>query len=135
MSQNFNRGAQELKKLLHGGVYEEFKSVHLRGDGTPINLVINAAVIEYENRPSILTINRDVTDRKFVRQSLEESERSYRFLSEGIKHQVWTAQPDGKLDYVNRHTAEYFGRTNEEIIDEGWQIIIHPGDLPAVAKP
>jgi PAS domain S-box-containing protein len=66
-----------------------------------------------------------------VRGAAEANERRYRFLAESIPQQVWTAQPDGSLDYVNQRTVEYFSRTKEEIVGDNWQEVIHPDDLPA----
>lgn len=72
----------------------------------------------------------DISERKRAEEALVASERRFRFLGEGIMHQVWTAQPDGKIDYVNKRTAEYFGRTVEQLLGEGWRDVIHPDDLP-----
>ncbi|CAA9423381.1 MAG: diguanylate cyclase/phosphodiesterase (GGDEF & EAL domains) with PAS/PAC sensor(s) [uncultured Pyrinomonadaceae bacterium] len=72
--------------------------------------------------------------RKEVIAALQESEARYRLLGEGIMHQVWTAQPDGKLDYVNQRTLRYFGMTGKQLIGEGWQAVIHPDDLPTVVE-
>jgi PAS domain S-box-containing protein len=66
-----------------------------------------------------------------VRAAAEANEQRYRFLAESIPQQVWTAQPDGALDYVNQRTVEYFSRTDVEIIGDNWQQVIHPDDLPA----
>lgn len=60
---------------------------------------------------------------------LAESEKGFRHLGERLMHQVWSAFPDGKLDYVNRLTVEYFGRTSERLLGEGWQDAVHPEDL------
>ncbi|MEO8628051.1 MAG: PAS domain-containing protein [Betaproteobacteria bacterium] len=43
---------------------------------------------------------------------------------------VWTALPDGHVDFVNRRWCEYTGLSVEEIHGEGWQRAIHPDDLP-----
>jgi PAS domain S-box-containing protein len=134
MSQNVGQGSEELKKLLHDGAYDEFESIHLRADGHAMNLVINAAVIEYQGKMAILTINRDVTAAKRAEAAVRESERNYRLLAEGIKHQVWTSLPDGKLDYVNERTLNYFGRTMKEAINDGWLDVVHPDDLPGCVE-
>lgn len=44
-------------------------------------------------------------------------------------HQVWSAFPDGRLDYVNGQTVDYFGRTHEQLVGEGWRDAVHPEDL------
>jgi PAS domain S-box-containing protein len=60
-----------------------------------------------------------------------ESEERYRFLGNSIPQQVWTALPDGNLDYVNERVLEFFGRTFAEMIGSGWSDVVHPEDLPA----
>ena len=64
----------------------------------------------------------------------ETSEARYRFLGETLRQQVWTAEPDGQLDYVSSYVAEYFGRAAEEVIGAGWQAVVHPDDLPLAAE-
>ena len=58
-----------------------------------------------------------------------ESEERYRFLADSIPQQVWTAKPDGALEYVNRRVVEYFGHTADEIVGWGWGEFLHPDDL------
>lgn len=59
----------------------------------------------------------------------KRQEQRFRLLTEAIPQQVWTAQPDGRLDYVNQRILDYFGRSFEEMIGWGWQAVIHPEDL------
>lgn len=65
---------------------------------------------------------------------LKESEERFRFLLNAIPQQVWTAKPDGSLDYVNEVVAADFGYNNEQIVGHGWQKFIHPDDLPLALK-
>ena len=65
-----------------------------------------------------------------AREALRESEARYRFLAEAIPVMIWTARPDGSLDYVTQRVADYFGLPGERLLREGWQSVVHPEDLP-----
>ncbi|MGH9946765.1 MAG: sensor domain-containing protein [Pyrinomonadaceae bacterium] len=99
--------------------------------GRTVSLELSTRMIYEQGIPTgVQGIGRDITERKRTERALKESETRYRQLGEGIFHQVWTAEPDGQLDYVNARTLAYFNRTSLEIIGEGWQNIVHPDDLP-----
>ncbi len=66
--------------------------------------------------------------------SLRASEQRYRFLADTIPVQVWTATPDGQLDFVNQRVVDYFGRTREEVLGDGWLRVLHPDDVASVAE-
>jgi PAS domain S-box-containing protein len=54
-------------------------------------------------------------------------------LAEAIPQQVWTATPDGTLDFVNRRMVEYFARPNDELLRIGWRDFLHPDDVERCA--
>ena len=60
----------------------------------------------------------DVTDVVDARIQVEESEARYRFLAESIPQMVWTAAPDGALDYVSGQVASYFGMRIETLLGD-----------------
>jgi len=62
-------------------------------------------------------------------EAMRASEERYRFLAESIPQQVWTALPDGTLDYVNGPALEYFGRELAATLAES--SVVHPDDFPA----
>jgi PAS domain S-box-containing protein len=75
-----------------------------------------------EGRPAhVVAIVEDITERKRV-------ETRYRFLAESIPQMVWTATPDGGLDYVNSQGVAYFGVPQELLLADGWLGFIHPED-------
>jgi PAS domain S-box-containing protein len=43
---------------------------------------------------------------------------------------VWTALPDGHVDFLNQRWCEYTGLSVDEGYGRGWQTAIHPEDLP-----
>ncbi len=69
-----------------------------------------------------------------VREARRNSEERYRFLTENLPVQVWTATPDGNLDYVTDQTARHFGLTAPRLLADGWQNVVHPDDLPLAVE-
>jgi PAS domain S-box-containing protein len=61
--------------------------------------------------------------------ALQERQQRYLFLAENIPVQVWTALPNGHLDYVTEQTANRLGLTAAELLRDGWQNVVHPEDL------
>ena len=70
----------------------------------------------------------DVTDLVNARKLVEESAARYRFLAESMPQMVWTATPDGALDYVSGQVAAYFGTPREALLGAGWLDAVHPDD-------
>ncbi|HJQ67638.1 MAG TPA: GAF domain-containing protein [Blastocatellia bacterium] len=63
------------------------------------------------------------------RAQAKASEERYRFLAEQVPEIVWTAGPDGYLDYYNRRWYEYTGKSFEESEGWAWQAVVHPDDV------
>jgi len=47
---------------------------------------------------------------------------------------VWTALPDGHVDFPNQRWCEYTGLSVDEAYGRGWQTAIHPKDLPELLE-
>jgi PAS domain S-box-containing protein len=47
---------------------------------------------------------------------------------------VWTALPDGHIDFLNQRWCEYTGLSIDEAYGRGWQTAIHPEDLPELLE-
>jgi len=55
--------------------------------------------------------------------------RSPALLADRIAHVVWTATPDGRLDYVNARACDYTGLAAAELLDGRLDCLIHPDDV------
>lgn len=49
-----------------------FETVHLRKDGTEMVLEVNASSLEHRGRPAVLSINRDITERRALEQAIRD---------------------------------------------------------------
>ncbi len=52
-----------------------------------------------------------------------------RQLADAMPQIVWTAKPDGCLDYCNQRWFDYTGMSFEQTRDCGWKPVVHPDDL------
>jgi PAS domain S-box-containing protein len=101
----------------------------LHKDGQEIPLEVSFGEFSKNGQHVFTGIVRDITERKRTEEALRKSEEQYRFLAEAIPQQVWTASPDGALDFVNQRVLDYFERTMEEMLGWGWQDVVHEEDL------
>lgn len=78
--------------------------------------------------------NIDIEDRKRVEEGLRASELSWRQIVDNIPGLVATMGATGEVEFLNRQTLDYFGKTNEEL--KNWSLIgvVHPDDLPRVIE-
>lgn len=63
-----------------------------------------------------------------LEREIEEQQRRYRSLIEAIPQIVWTANPDGKLEFANARWFESLGIDTERFNESGWAILVHPDD-------
>jgi len=72
----------------------------------------------------------DVTEQVVAEQALRQSETEFRTLAEAVPHHVWTARPDGLLNWFNPRVYEYAGTGLGELDGDKWGKIVHPDDIP-----
>ncbi len=109
-------------------------------DGTYRDMMVRAVPI-FSDDGAILYwagFHADITARRRAEQelkeakvaaALKESAESYSFLADTVPQIIWTARPDGCLDYYNKAWFEYTGLTLSQTEDWGWGAVLHPDDL------
>lgn len=63
-----------------------------------------------------------------------EAEAQFRLFAEAMPNHVWSARPDGQLDWFNSGVYRYSGRREGELDGDNWTSIVHPDDLPEAGK-
>src|SRR5262249_32591058 len=72
--------------------------------------------------------------RKRGEDALRARELSWRQIVDNIPGLVVTMTAGGEVEFLNRQTLEFFGKTNVELKD--WSLIgaVHPDDLPRIIE-
>ena len=77
---------------------------------------------------------RDITDSKLAQEKLRASELHLRQMTETIPEMLWSATPQGAIDYCNARVLDYTGSSVEEIMNSGWTKLLHPDDVGQTAQ-
>ena len=75
----------------------------------------------------------DAVERAQAETALRASEAQFSSLAQALPNQVWTARPDGVLDWINARTYDYSGAAPGTLDGQGWTSLVHPDDLSAAA--
>ena len=112
----------------------EFEYRMIAADGRTVWLHDVVSVQMSAEGPKQLTgVMIDVTEKKLAEEALRRSEDRLRDTVEVIPMQIWSASPDGCIDYCNEQCRSDKGMTLDELKGEGWEKTVHPDDLPGMA--
>ncbi|MDF2593355.1 MAG: sensor hybrid histidine kinase, partial [Clostridia bacterium] len=113
---------QNLQDAINGITFE---TVHCRKNGTSFPVEVSSQSTIIDGRTIILSIIRDITERKQAEQEVLESQQRYYFLftstNNAIAYHKLIVDDNGApidIEYlqVNNAFERYFGRTKEELI-------------------
>src|ERR1700756_2675848 len=76
----------------------------------------------------------DIEDRKRGEEDLRARELSWRQIVDNIPGLVATMGAMGQVEFLNRQTLEYFGKTNEELKNWALTDAVHPDDIPRIIE-
>ena len=101
----------------------------VRSDGSEFPVELTITRIPLDGPPSFTGYLRDITERKQSEEKLRESELNLRQMTEAIPEMLWSATPEGAIDYCNTRVLDYTGFSANEIMGNDWTKFLHPDDV------
>jgi len=115
-------------------VNQRIEITALRRDGSEFPVELTVTPLKSGDSWTFSAFIRDISDRKRSEEQLRASELSLRTMIETIPGMLWSATPDGALDYCNARVLDYTGLPQEQMKGAGWMKTIHPDDANRMAR-
>jgi PAS domain S-box-containing protein len=93
-----------------------FETGHMRKDGTIIPVEVNAHLITLQGKKVVLSVVRDITERKRVENALKESEEFLNKIINTISDPIHVKDRQHRIILINKAACRLFNLSREEII-------------------
>lgn len=77
----------------------------------------------------LVALVTDISEHKLAEEKLRQSESRFREMAETVPDILFTALPNGSIDYLNRRGLAYSGMPYDEVMGDGWSKAVHPQDV------
>ncbi|HVS31242.1 MAG TPA: PAS domain-containing sensor histidine kinase, partial [Thermoanaerobaculia bacterium] len=112
--------------------YEDIPLATKKGKRVDVEFVSNRYIVDGKK---VIQCNiRDISDRKSAEDAARVSAERFRFLAESMPIIIFTARPDGGLDYCNRQLTDFTGLSREEVCASGRAPFTHEDEVEEDAR-
>ncbi|MDX1795503.1 MAG: PAS domain S-box protein [Hydrogenovibrio sp.] len=93
-----------------------FETIHRRKDGSTFPVEVTPTLVELD-RPYLISVARDITERKKVETQLKKSEQAYRSLAQNLPGLVYRVfiQEDLRMEFYNDMPLQLTGYSTKEL--------------------
>jgi PAS domain S-box-containing protein len=121
------KNAAAVRQCIKDRFIRNFEIDYVDAAGHIIPVEINATVVYESGKSRIITLCRDITERKRETEALAESERKYRLLTENSPDMIYFIDSGGCIRYVNEYAAKIMGGRPGDIIGKSLSDLFDPG--------
>jgi len=97
-----------------------FESAYVRKDGSVLPVEVHAIVTEFSGRQVIMSLVRDISERKAALDAVHSAEKRFRDLLESVKLAAVILDPTGAITYCNDFLLTLAGWSRDELLGRDW---------------
>ena len=112
------RNAREVAKCLEQGFVRDLVICYVDSQGRDVPVEVNATVVESEKGPAILTLCRDISNRRLTEESIRRRKEDLRATLESTADGILAVDETGKIIFVNDRFVKMWG-IPQELVDRG----------------
>jgi len=101
--------AHVLQKLQEQGYIHNYELQIKHKDGHGIWVITSSRVLTFDNKPAVLSVLYDITERKWAEEALRQAEEKYRSIFENATDGIYQTSLTGELINANPALAKIFG--------------------------
>jgi diguanylate cyclase (GGDEF)-like protein/PAS domain S-box-containing protein len=110
----FEENTKEIERQLKDKNQAIFEVSHKTKYGTILPLEVTTMIIHEDDKSYMISISRDISERKMLHKDLESSEKRYRELVENSEIGIFTSQINGKIIYANEALINIMGYESQK---------------------
>ncbi len=122
--------------------YETGKQIRIKEEEVKIPQFDNSRFMNYiftpigleEDEKTIISVGQDVTDELQLKKNLQESELRFKSMADTVPQIIWSAEPNGEVDYFNERWYEFSGLPRGKEFLKNWADLLHPDDFERVLQ-
>jgi PAS domain S-box-containing protein len=107
-----------------------FETIHKRKDGSTIPVEVNSIGADLNGERLLVSVCRDLSERKQAEGALRESEEKFRTIAEQMTEMIYLTDDRGTISYVSPAVTQLFGYTFEEMQGQIFTEFLAPSDIP-----
>jgi PAS domain S-box-containing protein len=125
------KNAEAVRKCFRNGSIRNFEVDYVGPRGKVIPVELNATVVKVGGARIVLTLCRDISERRVSETKLRRSEARFRSYFELPGAGIAITSPKKGWMEVNRELCSLLGYSKQELLKRTWSEMTHPDDLAA----
>lgn len=118
-----------LQALRQGDPVQDTEIVLVTPAGRKLHMDIGSLLIDYEGTTAVMTLLRDVTEKREMERALHQSETQYRLITENMSDLVCILERDGQVRYASPSHKTVLGYAPSFYEGKNTLDFIHPNDV------